>query len=185
MEELIPQWQNGPRDFQVDIWAHILDKIPVLLIAHTGGGKTAAFWGPIRIMQYLLRHPVNTIPKPPSRPVGIIITPLIELGNNHLSSTFQAREISEFGIKAVSVNAETAREATGEGRNLYTEVRECKWPIVLVSPEKLLSSELDGVLRDEDFRSNIVLLGIDEAHVLLILKLLASDNHARATEIAI
>ncbi|KAF8235353.1 hypothetical protein L208DRAFT_1257605, partial [Tricholoma matsutake] len=39
----------GPQDFQVDCWAHILEKIPVILIAPTRGGKPAAFHGPILI----------------------------------------------------------------------------------------------------------------------------------------
>ncbi|KAG6887536.1 hypothetical protein C0992_011877 [Termitomyces sp. T32_za158] len=92
MEQLVPEWRNGPRDFQVDVWAHILDKIPVLLVTHTGGGKTASFWGPICILQHLLKHPVPSMAKPPKSPVGIIITPLVELGNNH------AREISQHGL---------------------------------------------------------------------------------------
>ncbi|KAF5383193.1 hypothetical protein D9615_004911 [Tricholomella constricta] len=160
MEGLMPQWRNGPREFQVDVWANILDKIAVLLIAHTGGGKTAAFWGPVLIMQHLLQFAIPGVPAPPSKPVGIIVTPLVELGNNH------AREINQLGIGTVAVNAETVREAVAEGRNLYSEVRHCKWSMVLISPERLLTPELDGVLRDECFRKNVVLLGVDEAHVL-------------------
>ena len=62
IEERIPQWRSGPRNFQVGCWAHLLEKIPVVLIAPTGGGKTAAFYGPISIyfktlfLAFLLPH---------------------------------------------------------------------------------------------------------------------------------
>ena len=97
IEERIPQWRSGPRDFQVDCWAHLLEKIPVVLIAPTGGGKTAAFYGPILIYQHLLQNPVPGIPTPPPHPIALIITPLIELGNNHVSLLSVKIEITDLG----------------------------------------------------------------------------------------
>ncbi|RDB15447.1 Werner syndrome ATP-dependent helicase [Hypsizygus marmoreus] len=161
IEEHLPQWRNGPKSSQVECWAHILQKIPLLLIASTGWEKTAAFFGPLLVLQELLRNPRPGIPNPPKKPVGLVVTPLIELRNNH------AREIMEIGMKAISLNSETLAEASREGRNLYDEIRACEWPIVLLSAERLVSKELDKIIRDSFFRTNLVLLGIDEAHVLV------------------
>jgi ATP-dependent helicase YprA (DUF1998 family) len=62
IEERVPQWPSGPRDYQLNAWVQTLDNIPLILIASTGAGKTAAFYGPILVMQHLLTHPVEGIP---------------------------------------------------------------------------------------------------------------------------
>ena len=85
IEQRVPQWTNGPRSYQLESWAHTLDKISLVLIAPTGSGKTAAFYAPLLVMEHLLQNPVARIPKPPSHPIALIVTPLIELGNNHAS----------------------------------------------------------------------------------------------------
>ncbi|KAJ3515927.1 hypothetical protein NLJ89_g1461 [Agrocybe chaxingu] len=41
------------------------------------------------------------------------------------------------------------------------------WSIVLLSAERLASKDVDRVIRSEHFRQNLVLVGIDEAHVLV------------------
>lgn len=84
IEECVPTWSNGPRSYQIDSWAHTLQKISLVLIASTGSGKTAAFYAPILVMQHLLKNPVEGIPRPPENPVALVVTPLIELGNNHV-----------------------------------------------------------------------------------------------------
>ena len=85
IEERVPQWNNGPRSYQLESWAHTLDKISLVLIAPTGSGKTAAFYAPLLVMEHLLWNPVSGIPQPSSHPIALIVTPLIELGNNHVS----------------------------------------------------------------------------------------------------
>ncbi|KAF8240252.1 hypothetical protein L208DRAFT_1234056 [Tricholoma matsutake] len=76
------QW---PHSYRLKSWAHTLDKISLVLIASTGSGKTAAFYAPLLVMEHLLQNPVAGIPQPPSHPIALIVTPLIELGNNHVS----------------------------------------------------------------------------------------------------
>ncbi|PPQ95546.1 hypothetical protein CVT26_008571 [Gymnopilus dilepis] len=161
IEGRLPQWPKGPHESQVDCWAHCLQRIPTLLIASTGWGKTAAFFGPILVLQHLLSNPKPGIPKLPSKPVALIVTPLVELGKAH------AREIGDIGLGSVAVCAETLTRFSQDGRDLFREIRQCQWPIVLLSPERLTSKEVDVVLRDEYFRSNLILFGIDEAHVLV------------------
>ncbi|KAF8810191.1 hypothetical protein BYT27DRAFT_7092691 [Phlegmacium glaucopus] len=161
IQQRIPQWPNGPRDSQVECWAHNLERIPTLLIASTGWGKTAAFFGAVMVLQHLNHTRRHGLPKPPAKPVALVVTPLIELGNAH------AQEIVELGLNAVSLNAETLQAANTQGRNLFSEIQECQWSVVLLSAERLVSSEIDKVLRNENFRDNLVLLGIDEAHLLV------------------
>ena len=50
---------------------------------------------------------------------------------------------------------------------MLKEISECQWDIVLLSAERLVSPDVDAILRNEKFRENLVLLGIDEAHVLV------------------
>ncbi|KAF8716103.1 hypothetical protein AX14_012422 [Amanita brunnescens Koide BX004] len=161
IEQRIPQWPSGARPFQLDCWVQTLARKPIVLIASTGGGKTAAFFGPIIIMQDLVRNPRHNIPPPPQNPIALVITPLIELGNNH------AREMQEFGLSSISLSAKTLVEASNEGRDLYNEIRCGRWSIIFVSPERLISREFDHLIRDVHFRESLVLLGIDEAHVLV------------------
>jgi superfamily II DNA/RNA helicase len=55
------------------------------IIAPTGSGKTTAFYAPLLAIEHLLWNPVAGIPQPPSHPIALIVTPFIELGNNHVS----------------------------------------------------------------------------------------------------
>ncbi|KAF8163197.1 P-loop containing nucleoside triphosphate hydrolase protein [Crassisporium funariophilum] len=161
IEERLPQWPNGPHDTQVECWAHSLQAIPTILIASTGWGKRAAFFGPILVLEHLVKHPKPGLPKIPSKPVVLVVTPLIELGNAH------AREIAQLGLSVVAISAETLTAASDAGRNLYHEICQCKYSIVLLSAERLVSPDVDAILRNPFFRQNLILLGIDEVHVLI------------------
>lgn len=72
------------------------------------------------------------------------------------------------GVRAVAINSETITAAKDEGRDLMDEVRRCRWSVSLWSPEKLTSSGADAVIRDETFRRNLALYGVDETHVVYI-----------------
>jgi superfamily II DNA/RNA helicase len=89
IEERIPEWRTGPRPAQLDCWSHTLAGIPTILIASTGWGKTTAFFVPILVLQHLAKYPKPQIPKPPQRPVALVVTPLIELGKAHVSPSIQ------------------------------------------------------------------------------------------------
>lgn len=73
----------------------------------------------------------------------------------------------ELGIKAIALSSEALQAATAEGRDLLKEIRQCKWAVVLLSAERLVSPEVDAIVRDPQFRKNLVLLGIDETHLLV------------------
>jgi superfamily II DNA helicase RecQ len=71
----------------------------------------------------------------------------------------------KLGIKAVSVTQVEA--ATDEGRDLFKEIRECKWEPVFISAERLTSPEVERILDDIIFCKSLILLGVDKAHVLV------------------
>jgi len=85
IEARLPQWQNGPKATQVRCWSYTLEKIPTILVASTGWGKTSAFYGPLSVQQNLRQYPRPNVPQPPKKLVALVVTPLIELGNAHVS----------------------------------------------------------------------------------------------------
>jgi len=91
LEECIPQWTNGPQPAQLDCWSQSLAGRPTILIASTGWGKMTAFFVPSLILQHLVNHPKPQIPQPPSSPVALVVTPLIELRNAHVSNLAGAK----------------------------------------------------------------------------------------------
>ncbi|KII93132.1 hypothetical protein PLICRDRAFT_100726, partial [Plicaturopsis crispa FD-325 SS-3] len=121
----------------------------------TGGGKTAIYYGPILIYWYLLSHPLpdaSTQRILPRKPVAIIVSPLIELGNTqvNIGSPVEAKsrtkpqviEIHELGINAVALNSEDILAARRMGRDLHTEIRQCQFSVVLVTPNDSLHTNL-------------------------------------------
>ena len=51
--ELIPQWKDGPREFQSWSWVRSLDGVIQFVFMASGGGKTALFFVPILIAIHL------------------------------------------------------------------------------------------------------------------------------------
>ena len=66
----------------------------------------------------------------------------------------------------MAINSGTLLSAKEEGQNLIKEVCECKWPVVLLSAESLISKDIDQIIRDPFFRLNLTLFGVDKVHVL-------------------
>jgi superfamily II DNA helicase RecQ len=75
--------------------------------------------------------------------------------------------IEAVGLKAVSLSAESLSTASCEECNLFEEICLCQWSVALLSAERLVSKEFDVVVCNESFWKNLVVYGIDEAHVLV------------------
>jgi superfamily II DNA helicase RecQ len=75
--------------------------------------------------------------------------------------------MNEFGVKAVSVNAKTLAAASREGWNLLGKICDCQWSIVILSAERLTLKDVDHIVCNEKFCTNLIALGIDEAHILV------------------
>jgi superfamily II DNA helicase RecQ len=73
-----------------------------------------------------------------------------------------------FGIKAISVNASTLHAARSKGWDLYAGIRQCEWSMVFLSAKHLTSKDVNLILRDPVFHANLILLGIDGGHVLVL-----------------
>ena len=50
---------------------------------------------------------------------------------------------------------------------MLKEVCEGWWSVVLLSAERLVSPDVDSIIRNQSFRQNLVLLGIDDTHVVV------------------
>jgi superfamily II DNA helicase RecQ len=83
-----------------------------------------------------------------------------------LLGSFQVLEMEKINIQAAMLDAENIKTLYGSKTQIYTEVRRCQWPVVIVSPERLVSPEFDEIVRDTYFRRNLCLYVIDEAHVV-------------------
>ncbi|KAI0040472.1 P-loop containing nucleoside triphosphate hydrolase protein, partial [Auriscalpium vulgare] len=165
LKSLIPQWENGPYDWQVIATARILDKRKQLVVAACGEGKTALSYLHLLVIQELIRRP--DLPrfglKIPAglQPVVLMVTPLSDLGIS------QVAEMEKLGIKATTLDAQMVLQAKSENKQLLRDVRDCKYSVVIVSPERLKTRKFDKILRDEKFRKNLVLYVIDECHVVI------------------
>ncbi|KAI0079911.1 P-loop containing nucleoside triphosphate hydrolase protein, partial [Panus rudis PR-1116 ss-1] len=163
LKQLIPQWENGPHDWQVDTTACLLDGDDQLLIAACGEGKTAAAY-----LHLIVRHALARDPKLKrfgtrmvDNPLAIMVGPLVDLGIS------QVEEMERLGIHAVALDAESIRKAKEQGVDVYKKVEDGETPMVILSPERLTEARFDRLLRDKKLRENIVAYIIDEAHVVV------------------
>lgn len=72
--------------------------------------------------------------------------------------------MAEYGLKAIALHSETVRK---RGPRIYEEICRGDWPVVLLSPERLASPEVNRIIRDDQFLDKLVILGIDELQTLL------------------
>ena len=77
----------------------------------------------------------------------------------------QVHEMEQHGIKAISLDAENL-QAYGDTPEVYAQLRRCEWQVIIVSPEWLVTPEFDRVIRNDQFRRNLALYVVDEAHVV-------------------
>ncbi|KAA1470452.1 P-loop containing nucleoside triphosphate hydrolase protein, partial [Dentipellis sp. KUC8613] len=163
LKQALPQWPSGPHDWQLESTASILDKKNQLVVTACGDGKTAAAYLHLLVLQKLTEDPklprFNT--EIPDKPIVLMVTPLSDLGKS------QASEMTRLGIRAIALDADMVAEATADETDLYKEICERLWTVVIVSPERLTSPEFDSVVRNEIVRASLVLHVVDEAHIVL------------------
>lgn len=88
MNILIPKWNNGLHDVQLELVSAILNGQDVLCCTATGDGKPAAFSVPSLVLLEYNKHP-DVYPScllTRKRPVGLVITPTKGLANNIVCS---------------------------------------------------------------------------------------------------
>lgn len=86
VEELIPQWGDGPLKHQVNAWVWMLDRMLQLTFMPIGIGKMALFYVPVLIARYMHQNPDPRFKPLPVKPVALVVVLLNELGNNHVSN---------------------------------------------------------------------------------------------------
>ncbi|KAI0311081.1 P-loop containing nucleoside triphosphate hydrolase protein [Amylostereum chailletii] len=71
--------------------------------------------------------------------------------------------MQEVGIQAIALSAETLRD---HGSKLFRAIGRGDYSVVLLSPERLISKEIDLVLRNPGFQDKLIGLAVDELHTL-------------------
>ena len=159
----------------------MLISVNQLIVTACGDGKTAAAYLPLLVLKKLAAEP--DLPwygtRVPEQPVVLMVTPLSDLGHSQVSdralvSIFldgspkpKVEEVKRLGIAAVALDVDNVKTASEQGRYLLKEVHECKWQLVIVSPERLTSPEFDKILQSRKFRKNLVLYVVDKAHIVI------------------
>ncbi|KAJ7599783.1 P-loop containing nucleoside triphosphate hydrolase protein [Mycena floridula] len=141
------QWASALRTHQsLGIIAQLVGE-DALIHAGTGSGKTAIAAGP------------HAHPSSKGKVTIMALSPLIALQEEQVD-TFK----DEFGLEAFAVNSSVQG---GIARETMAKICEGTWQIILISPEMLLSKRfVSKVLRNNDFRSRILSVVVDEAHVV-------------------
>jgi len=70
------------------------------------------------------------------------------------------------GIPAIAINEDTTRHASSQGRDLFEEVLEGKYGLVIVSPEMLMSPPFNEVLKNTWFQKQLCLVFVDECDLV-------------------
>ena len=80
----------------------------------------------------------------------------------------QAHSSTSKGLPGVAINEDSLREAASETppRNLFNEVLEGKWALVVVSPEMLITPGFNQVIMNSAFQQHLCLVFIDECHLV-------------------
>ncbi|ETW79403.1 hypothetical protein HETIRDRAFT_419150 [Heterobasidion irregulare TC 32-1] len=105
---LLP-WPNGPHNWQVNSTANILEGNNQLVIAACSEGKIAVAYLHLILISHLSKKPPRSLPSfvrsIQSTTVVLMIIPLIDVG------LCQVEEMSRMGVRVVSLDKETVREA--------------------------------------------------------------------------
>ncbi|EIW80690.1 hypothetical protein CONPUDRAFT_57744, partial [Coniophora puteana RWD-64-598 SS2] len=97
----------------------------------------------------------------PERPVSLMVTPLTDLGINHV------REMQRMGISAIALDSGSLAAVRQAEGNVFRDIWKGVYQVVIVSPERLTTKAMDDVLRSRSFRKHAGAYIVDEAHVVV------------------
>ncbi|TFY62997.1 hypothetical protein EVJ58_g3507 [Rhodofomes roseus] len=133
-----------PRAFQLYESACILNGIDVVCITATGDGKTALIYIPAMVRE---------------DSITVVVEP-----TNYLESDVAAKLV-EKGVSSVVINRDTLGDASRDGRDLWNEVKACRYRVITLAPETLGSEAFRRVVNDPEFRRRWRVFVMDEAHL--------------------
>ena len=84
IEARLLQWRNCLEATQVECWSYTLEKIPTTCCIDRMGQDVSLIWSPFGSTEPSA-VPRPNVPQLPEKPVALVVTPLIELGNAHVS----------------------------------------------------------------------------------------------------
>ena len=155
------------QDWQRSLMENILEGKDVVLTAGTGQGKMTLLYAPLLVTR--LRKPVA---------IGLSIVPTKALGLDQVYFLLyspvvctpeyipQERSANSKGIQAAAVNEDTVCRASDQERDLFKEVLEGRFALVIVSPEMLASRSFNQVLQDSWFQMHLCLIFVDECDLV-------------------
>ncbi|GAB1523805.1 hypothetical protein RhiTH_006955 [Rhizoctonia solani] len=78
------------------------------------------------------------------------------------------RNMTDIGISAVALNADTKLAAAREGRSLWHECADGRYRMMLCSPEQLASPKMSNLLEKASFQRRVRLIVVDKVHLIPI-----------------
>ncbi|KDQ06623.1 hypothetical protein BOTBODRAFT_72546, partial [Botryobasidium botryosum FD-172 SS1] len=156
-----------PYEQQLICVAQVLDRKDIFAITATGDGKSALFYLPNLVLQYMRDHPKQEYPPlargrvAPASPASIVICPLIGLEDNLVKG------MQVYGVRAVAINSASLFKACVQGEDLYKRAKGGEWDVVLISPEQLETKGFHWLFLDGAFCENLCSSNIDEAHLMV------------------
>ncbi|KAF9645276.1 P-loop containing nucleoside triphosphate hydrolase protein [Thelephora ganbajun] len=151
-------WPHTPRDYQLEAVTKALDGTDILVILPTGAGKTAILTMFMVILNHMKENPGEYLEHStrfPADPIMVVVYP-----TNCLEEE-QAVAFREAGLTTVVINAETP-----ERSDMWTRAGESGSRVLLLSPEQLISKQLEKLVNNSGFRKRVCLLAVDEVHLL-------------------
>ncbi|KAH9829868.1 P-loop containing nucleoside triphosphate hydrolase protein [Rhodofomes roseus] len=91
------------------------------------------------------------------------ITVVVE-PTNYLESDVVTKLV-EKGVSSVVINRDTLGDASRDGRDLWNEVKACRYRVITLAPETLGSEAFRRVINDPEFRRRWRVFVMDEAHL--------------------
>ncbi|CDO73525.1 hypothetical protein BN946_scf185013.g160 [Trametes cinnabarina] len=155
----------SPHDYQLEGVCKALDGVDLLAITPTGSGKTGFL-----VMYLLVMHSISDRPtlcgsqKPPShfqkKATMIVICPTLSLEDE------TERKFHAGGFSTLIINKDTTDRARREDppREIWDAAPAAE--VLLLSPEQLTSANFAALLRNKEYQSRVVVLGVDEIHLL-------------------
>ncbi|KAA1126410.1 ATP-dependent DNA helicase sgs1 [Puccinia graminis f. sp. tritici] len=146
-------YEEAPKKLQIDTVCNLARGYHSFVLAGTGYGKSRI--GELYFHMYA----------PQRKPVVLVLNPLDSLGED------QVREKTKANIKAISLGKMVLTEELAE------EIKRGDYAFVYLSPEVFLNNSLfTDLYFSNEFQSRLVLIVIDEAHMIYVWGLVESGK---------
>ncbi|KAK7021361.1 hypothetical protein VNI00_017412 [Paramarasmius palmivorus] len=152
--------QEEPHEHQLDVITKLLDRVDVLSLVYTGGGKSGYIYMTLKVILKILECP-SLCPEAKFRPDPIIV---VVCPTTALEQDLEFK-MRKYDIPALVINKEQKDEAAKQDKDLFAEARK-GYNVILVTPEMLSSPSFGWFIHLSDIIPRLFALMIDEVHLL-------------------